>query len=166
MLRFAEETYYPQLLVTFFEQCVAVEHVGVGVVEEFEFSFIHVVVDGKFVEHRYQIHPALVIRRLLLPANHKAENTRKSEVIVGFDVLIVDGRHTVDGADDFFHINVIPRRHYELRNAVEKEFIPMLEDKSKFKIVDPEELLSPLSGNMAYDELLKYLKERYWGSVK
>jgi hypothetical protein len=49
---------------------------------------------------------------------------------------------------------------------VEKEFIPMLEDKSKFKIVDPEELLSPLNGNMAYDELLKYLKERYWGSVK
>lgn len=69
-------------------------------------------------------------------------------------------------ADDFFHINVIPRRHYELRNAVEKEFIPMLEDKSKFKIVDPEELLSPLNGNMAYDELLKYLQKRYWGSVK
>ena len=69
-------------------------------------------------------------------------------------------------ADDFFHINVIPRRHYELRNAVEKEFIPMLEDKSKFKIVDPEELLSPLNGNMAYDELLKYLKKRYWENVK
>jgi hypothetical protein len=49
---------------------------------------------------------------------------------------------------------------------VEKEFIPRLEDKSKFKIVDPEELLSPLNGNVAYDELLKYLKKRYWENVK
>lgn len=69
-----------------------------------------------------------------------------------------------DYANDFFHINVIPTKHTELRKAVETEFMPMLtkEAKSKFKIIDPQDLLSPLKGNDDYKELLNYLETRYW----
>lgn len=65
-------------------------------------------------------------------------------------------------ADDFFHINVIPNGNMELRNAVENEFVPMLKDKSKFKIIDPQDLLSPLEENNLHPELIEYLKKRYW----
>lgn len=65
-------------------------------------------------------------------------------------------------ADDFFHINVIPAGNTELRNAVEKEFVPMLKDDSKFKIIDPQDLLSPLEEKNMHPELIEYLKKRYW----
>jgi hypothetical protein len=65
-------------------------------------------------------------------------------------------------ADHFFHINIIPNMHYELRNAVESMFVPMLNDKSKFRIMDPQELLAPLEGNEKYSKLLEYLRKRYW----
>ena len=65
-------------------------------------------------------------------------------------------------ADDFVHINVIPNGNTELRNAVENEFVPMLKDKSKFKIIDPQDLLSPLEENNLHPELIEYLKKRYW----
>lgn len=65
-------------------------------------------------------------------------------------------------ADDFIHLNVIPKGNTELRKAVESEFIPMLKDSSKFKIIDPLELLAPLEGNNDYKDLLNYLNKRYW----
>ena len=69
-------------------------------------------------------------------------------------------------ADDFIHINVIPNGNTELRNAVENEYIPMLKDKTKFKIIDPQDLLSPLKDPLKeknlHPELIKYLKKRYW----
>lgn len=65
-------------------------------------------------------------------------------------------------ADDYFHIMVIPKEHSELRTAIEGNYFPTLKDPSKFKIVDPQELLSPLKGNDAYNELMEYLKTRYW----
>ncbi len=65
-------------------------------------------------------------------------------------------------ADDFFHINIIPEKHTELREAVETGFIPMLNDKTKFKIVDPEDLLAPIKENNLYPELIDYLEKRYW----
>ena len=65
-------------------------------------------------------------------------------------------------AKNFFHLNVIPKGNTALREAVEKEYIPMLKDPSKFKIIDPQELLSPLKGNDDYKELLEYLQTRYW----
>lgn len=65
-------------------------------------------------------------------------------------------------ADHFFHINIIPDMHYELRNAVESMFVPMLKDKSKFRIIDPQELLAPLEGDEKYSKLLEYLRKRYW----
>lgn len=65
-------------------------------------------------------------------------------------------------ADDFIHLNVIPKENTELRKAVKSEFIPMLKDPAKFKILDPQELLAPLEGNNDYKDLLNYLKTRYW----
>lgn len=65
-------------------------------------------------------------------------------------------------ADDYFHIMVIPNEHSELKTAIEKNYIPTLKDPSKFKIIDPQALLSPLNGNDKYKALLSYLETRYW----
>ena len=65
-------------------------------------------------------------------------------------------------AVDFRHIMVIPNAHTELKNAIEEKYIPTLKDKSKFIIIDPQDLLSPLKGNDDYKELLNYLETRYW----
>ena len=71
-------------------------------------------------------------------------------------------------ADEFVHLNIIPYGNTELRNAVECEFVPMLNDKSKFRIIDPQELLAPLNTekelkeNEDYKKLLNYLSKRYW----
>ena len=67
-----------------------------------------------------------------------------------------------DYANDFFHINVIPTKHTELRKAVETEFMPMLTKEAKFKIIDPQDLLSPMKGNDKYKDLITYLETRYW----
>lgn len=67
-------------------------------------------------------------------------------------------------AKDYMHIVVIPQAHSELRNAIKDKFIPTIkaEDQSKFRIIDPQDFLSPLKGNPKYEELLHYLKTRYW----
>ncbi len=65
-------------------------------------------------------------------------------------------------AVDFRHIMVIPNAHTELKNAIEEKYIPTLKDKSKFHIIDPQDLLSPLKGNDDYKELMEYLETRYW----
>ena len=65
-------------------------------------------------------------------------------------------------ANDFFHINVIPMKHTELRGAVESDFMQMLKDKAKFKIIDPKDFLAPIEEKNLYHELIDYLKKRYW----
>ena len=73
-----------------------------------------------------------------------------------------------DYAVDFFHINIIPKGNIELRVAVENEFMTMLTKEAKFKIIDPQEFLTPLyslkdeNGKEKYAELLNYLEKRYW----
>lgn len=67
-----------------------------------------------------------------------------------------------DYAVNFFHINIIPKGNTELREAVENEFMQMLTKEAKFKIIDPQDLLSPLKGNDDYKELMEYLETRYW----
>lgn len=67
-----------------------------------------------------------------------------------------------DYAVDFFHINIIPKGNTELRKAVENEFMQNLTNEAKFKIIDPQDLLSPLKGNDDYKELMEYLQTRYW----
>lgn len=65
-------------------------------------------------------------------------------------------------ADNFIHLIIIPAKHDELRTAVENEFIPMLNDTTKFKIVDTIDFLSPIKQNEKYEQLIKYLETRYW----
>ena len=67
-----------------------------------------------------------------------------------------------DYAVDFFHINIIPKENTELRKAVENEFMQNLTKEAKFKIIDPQEFLSPLCGNENYKDLITYLETRYW----
>ncbi len=65
-------------------------------------------------------------------------------------------------ADDYFHIMVVPNDHAELKNAIEEKYIPTLQNKSKFRIIDPQSLLSPLESNAKYKDLITYLQTRYW----
>lgn len=67
-----------------------------------------------------------------------------------------------DIAHDFFHLNVIPEGNKDLRKAVENEYIPMLKEPSKFRIIDPQDFLSPLRNNDNYKDLINYLETRYW----
>ena len=64
-------------------------------------------------------------------------------------------------ADDYRHIVVCPNDNIEMVAEAEA-FKDSLEEKSKFIIIDPQDLLSPLKGNDDYKELLNYLETRYW----
>ena len=66
-------------------------------------------------------------------------------------------------ADDYFHIMVIPSEHTELMSAIENNYIPTLKDSSKFRIIDPQELLRPIAEDKNYEDLINYLQTRYWG---
>ncbi len=68
-------------------------------------------------------------------------------------------------AVDFYHIMVVPDAHTELKDAIEGKYIPTLKDKSKFHIIDPQILLSPLKGNDTYKDLITYLETRYWKAL-
>ena len=64
-------------------------------------------------------------------------------------------------ADDYRHIVVCPKNNTEMM-ADATSFKGSLKDKSKFHIIDPQALLSPLKGNDKYKDLLSYLETRYW----
>ena len=76
-------------------------------------------------------------------------------------------------ATKFIHFNIIPAAHTQLREAINRNYVPMLEDKDKFFIIDPQELLAPLTKIVdekdeqfpEFDkikDLITYLKARYW----
>ena len=65
-------------------------------------------------------------------------------------------------ADDYFHIMVIPNEHTELKSAIVNNYIPTLKDITKFRIIDPQELLSPIPADGDYKDLITYLQTRYW----
>ena len=65
-------------------------------------------------------------------------------------------------ADDYFHIMVIPNEHTELKSAIVNNYIPTLKDITKFRIIDPQELLSPIPADGEYKDLISYLQTRYW----
>lgn len=71
-------------------------------------------------------------------------------------------------ANDFFHIHVIPSQNDELLDktymsgmTMEKTWRECLLDQSKYRIITPEELLSPIN-NHKYSALIDYLRTRYW----
>lgn len=71
-------------------------------------------------------------------------------------------------ASDYLHIHVIPAENDELllkkykvsADTMENSWRKMLTDQSKYVIVDPKELLSPVSDK--YPQLTEYLSTRYW----
>ncbi len=71
-------------------------------------------------------------------------------------------------ASDYLHIHVIPAENDELllkkykvsADTMENSWREMLTDQSKYVIVDPKELLSPVSDK--YPQLTEYLSTRYW----
>lgn len=65
-------------------------------------------------------------------------------------------------ADDYFHIMVIPNEHTELKSAIVNNYIPTLKDITKFRIIDPQALLSPIPADGEYKDLISYLQTRYW----
>lgn len=73
--------------------------------------------------------------------------------------------HEPLAAEDYIHIIVRPDENELIRKDI-SDFRETIVDKEKLIEVDPKVLLAPLNGNVAYDELLKYLKKRYWGNVK
>ena len=71
-------------------------------------------------------------------------------------------------AEDYLHIHVIPNENKDLLDKkyrvseknMEETWRSMLNDQSKYIIVDPQKLFEPITGK--YPELAEYLKKRYW----
>ncbi|HZK38106.1 MAG TPA: hypothetical protein VFC98_04370 [Clostridia bacterium] len=90
--------------------------------------------------------------------------------ILWAEQMIVQSGDEIIKADDFIHIHVIPKENKEL---LEKLYVPsdknledtwrsLIEDQNKYKILTPEELFEPINTSAEYDNLVKYLQERYW----
>lgn len=103
-------------------------------------------------------------RRLKTPENGVAHSIYFQEPSYELmrQTILTEGLINRGLANNMFHLVVIPERNKVLRDAVEKEFVPMLEPNSKFCIIDPQSLLSPLESNAKYKDLITYLKTRYW----
>lgn len=103
-------------------------------------------------------------RRLKTPKNGIAHSIYFQEPSYELmrQTILTEGLINRGLANNMFHLVVIPERNKVLRDAVEKEFVPMLEPNSKFRIIDPHELLAPIEDNDNYSDLITYLKTRYW----
>lgn len=73
-------------------------------------------------------------------------------------------------ADDYWHVHIVPAANKTLLSckykvsgqSMEETWRSMLNDQSKYSIVDPSELFAPLSSKEEYSALVEYLKNRYW----
>lgn len=70
-------------------------------------------------------------------------------------------------ADYFFHINIIPNKNEDLRQSVEQNYIPMLNNPDLFCIIDPSVFFKPLTiapftNNQQVRMIIEYLQKRYW----
>ena len=73
-------------------------------------------------------------------------------------------------ADDFWHLHIVPPANDSLLacnykvsgKGMEETWRSMLNDQSKYSIVDPEDLFLPLCAKTDYITLIEYLKARYW----
>ncbi len=64
-------------------------------------------------------------------------------------------------AHRYEHILVCPNGNTEMRIDAES-FKNSLKNQSKFRIIDPQELLTPIVNNTKYANLIQYLQTRYW----
>ncbi len=70
-------------------------------------------------------------------------------------------------ADYFFHINIIPNKNEDLRQSVEQNYIPMLNNPDFFCIIDPSVFFKPLTivpftNDQQVRMIIEYLQKRYW----
>lgn len=70
-------------------------------------------------------------------------------------------------ADRFFHINIIPNRNTDLRESVENNYIPMLNNPDIFCCIDPSDFFKPLTmapfiNDQQVRIIIEYLQKRYW----
>ncbi len=78
-------------------------------------------------------------------------------------------KHKEINADKYLHVHVVPRENKDLLDKKYKcsgldmvnTWSNQLQEKTKYKVLSPEELLSGIDGK-TYQELRKYLWERYW----
>lgn len=73
-------------------------------------------------------------------------------------------------ADDYWHVHIVPtaneallsRKYKVSGKSMEETWRSMLNDQSKYSIVDPGDLFLPLYTKTDYIALIEYLKARYW----
>ncbi len=73
-------------------------------------------------------------------------------------------------ADDFLHINVIPKENEELLEKkcnlsgknMESTWRDMIKCQEKYVVIDPADLMEPITRIPKYEKLCCYLKKRYW----
>ena len=68
-------------------------------------------------------------------------------------------------ADYFFHINIIPNKNEDLRQSVEQNYIPMLNNPDLFCIIDPSVFFKPLTiapftNDQQVRMIIEYLQKR------
>ena len=76
------------------------------------------------------------------------------------------------GTTDWLHLHIVPPANKELKERVtspllsgktmEEAWKKVLRQPEKYKVIPPEDFLSPLSENSATKELANYLDNRYW----
>lgn len=74
-------------------------------------------------------------------------------------------------ADDYLHIHVVPKDNQKLLDKLykvsgmnmEDTWRSMLIDEQKYVLIDPQNLMHPLSSS--YMDLYAYLNKRYWGNI-
>lgn len=74
--------------------------------------------------------------------------------------------------DEFLHVHVIPDQNVVLRSRITSPGLPgknmseawqsVLRNKESYKVVTPEQLLSPITHLMDCKSVISYLEERYW----
>jgi hypothetical protein len=78
------------------------------------------------------------------------------------------------GCDEYIHLHIIPKGNVELRRNITSPSLKpigkdmsdvwknLLKDPDKYRVISPDDFLSPLTNEKKAEEFLKYLKTRYW----
>ena len=73
-------------------------------------------------------------------------------------------------ADNYLHLHVIPSANNDLllkdykcsNRQMELTWRNSINDQSKYKIIDPKDLMQPITALGTYPDLIHYLQARYW----
>jgi hypothetical protein len=77
-----------------------------------------------------------------------------------------------DDCDEYIHLHVIPKGNDKLRNKITSPKLTgkdmsdawknLLKEPDRYRVISPDDFLSPLTTEKKAEEFLKYLKTRYW----